>query len=271
MSTQHRWEIIVYSGSYYPALSHTFISPDINLAYESDMGSQFSAYSCHIDELDEPMAVSKRLYSLELLLNGALYIASSKLYESPIKFDHFYKIEGGSFNPTWTDSIEEYPFSINLQTNMSCLDYRRLQSCFPSYLVYLSRYSDELRTILFLCGMISRRTPLENILTWSTLYKIMDTVKYYSKQINIEIKNIVDITELEKFKATCNNMSILGLNARHGVSGNKPPTNVMTDINEAITLILKMTNLFVQEFITAKCLRYSYKGQVFCRKLLKLE
>lgn len=253
MNQAHKWEIGVSAGSYYPSLTQQFSSYDIGLAYENeDMGMQFFAYSYHIDELDNPIDVGKRLYSLQLLLNGALYINWGNLDKSPIKFTYFINLDVRSQHDIWADSIEEYPFSDNPLINQLKNSLDGPNKSFASLLLHLSRQSKELRTVLFLCGLISINSPLENILTWSTLYKILDSIKHYSKKENLKIESFVNTNNLNKFTSACNNMSILWLNSRHGAKGNTPPTEVITDINEAINLILGMTKLFTRAFVSKK-------------------
>lgn len=253
MNREHKWEVGVSSGSYYPSLTQEFSGRDIGLAYEDDhMGLQFFAYSYHIDELDDPKDVSKRLYSLELLLNGALRVSWAGTRVCATNFTSFSEINVGGNHGIWADSIEEYPFSRNPQIDQFRPAHDDPRTYFPSYLLYLSRQSDELRSLLFLCGLISKNSPLETILTWSTLYKIMDCVRHYSNLAGISMNDIVSPTELNKFTAACNNMSILGLNARHGAAGNPPPTRVMTSIDEAIDLILGMASSFSRRFVAIK-------------------
>ena len=254
MNQPHKWEIGVSAGSYYPSLAEQFSGRDIGLAYENDhMGMQFFAYSYHIDELDNPILVGKRLYSLQLLLNGALYINSGELDKSPIKFTYFVKLDGGSQQSIWTDIIEEYPFNNDLLIDQFKHPLDNPKKSFASYLLHLSRQSTELRTLLFLSGLISTNSTIEKILTWSTLYKILDCVKHYSLKEDFDVNSFVDNTRLEMFTTACNNMSILGLNSRHGAKGNKPPIKaVMTDLDEAINLILSMSKLFTKAFISKK-------------------
>jgi hypothetical protein len=253
MSLEHKWEIGVNSGSYYQSLTQIFRGNDIGLTYEDDCtGMRFLAYSYHIDELDDPKDVSKRLFSLELLLNGALCVDWAKLYPLKTKFIYFTDINARDRHNIYAESIEEYPFSRNTRfdENFSMCDAAKTN--FASYLLFLSKQSDELRTLLFLCGLISKNTPLEIILTWSTLYKIKDCIRHYSKQHGIQIDKIVNMTKLNEFTAACNNMSILGIFARHGAAGNTPPTRVMKSIDEAIELILNMANSFCHCFVKTK-------------------
>lgn len=253
MNREHKWEIGISSGAYYPSLAEAFGVHDIGLSYENDhMGMQFLAYSYHIDDLDRPDEVARRLYSLNLLLNGSLRVAFKEIQTPVTKFTYFIEPNVSGPHYIWAESIEEYPFSTNPQIDQFRLELEDLKTFFPSYILYLSRQSEELRSLLFLCGLISTSSPLENILTWSTLYKIMDCVRHYSNQEGIKMANLVNVAELNKFTAACNNMSILGLNARHGAAGNPPPTRVITNMHDAIDLILGMAHNFAREFVQRK-------------------
>lgn len=151
------------------------------------------------------------------------------------------------------DSIEEYPFSGNPLINQLKNSLDGPNKSFASLLLHLSKQSTELRTLLFLCGLISVKSTLEKILTWSTLYKILDCLKHYSRKESFDVKLFADSAQLDMFTTACNNMSILGLSSRHGANANKLPTKkVMTDLDEAINLILSMTKLFATAFISKK-------------------
>ena len=107
MLPEHKWEIAVLAGSYYTDLTQSFSGNDIALAYDNDyMGMQSFAFSYHIDELDDPADVGRRLYSLQLLLNGALRLSSGKATEWPIVFTDFAAVNGGCRHPVYANTIE---------------------------------------------------------------------------------------------------------------------------------------------------------------------
>src|SRR5690606_29914535 len=64
-----------------------------------------------------------------------------------------------------------------------------------------------------------------------------------------EMPNETGESRIERFTAACNNMSVLGLYARHGMTTNTPPKKVMTDVREASRLLLGMSRSFCQKFI----------------------
>lgn len=216
------------------------------------MGMQFFAYSRHIDELDDPKHVAQRLYSLQLILNGALRISWGNANTVPVSFIEFFSYNSGARHSVYASTIEECPFNLNSAADVNLPDWNNPKNRFPSYLVNLSKTDADLRGILFLVGLISSNSPVENILTWGTLYKILDSVKCYSKIYNFKIENYADISRINEFTAACNNMSILGLYARHGATENKPPKKVMTDLSEATNLIISLASKFCRAYVTAK-------------------
>ncbi|MGR2661451.1 hypothetical protein [Chromobacterium haemolyticum] len=253
MSPVHKWEITVAAGGYYPDLAHNFFGNDIDLGYENDhIGMQFYAYSRHIDDLDDPEHVSQRLYSLQLLLNGALRASTGDINSMPIQFLGFSAYEDGGFHSISAQQIEEDPFSRNPRIDQVHTRYENPRQRYPSYLLYLCKRDPDLRDLLFLLGLISTCTTLEKVLTWGTLYKILDSVKHHAKSIGAAIDTFADPEQLSLFTAACNNTSILGIYARHGASENPPPKRVMTDITEASTLIAGMTARFCRSYIAAK-------------------
>ncbi|WP_337883195.1 hypothetical protein [Chromobacterium haemolyticum] len=249
MSPVHKWEITVAAGGYYPDLAHNFFGNDIDLGYENDhIGMQFYAYSRHIDELEDPEHVSQRLYSLQLLLNGALRAAAGSVSSMPVQFLGFSAYENGCSYPISAHQIEEEPFSRNPRIDQIHTRYENPRQRYPSYLLYLAKHDVCLRDLLFLLGLISTNTTLEKVLAWSTLYKILDSVKHYAKEIDA----FADPEQLSLFTAACNNTSILGIYARHGASENPPPKRALTDIDDASALIAGMTARFCRCYIAAK-------------------
>jgi hypothetical protein len=247
MLPSHKWLVRVLAGSQYPDLTYNFRGNDIALEYENDeLGMQFFAYSYHVDELDDPVHVSQRLYSLQILLNGALRLNRGVVNARPIKFTQFESVNGGLAHFVNPKNIEEDPFSQNPkidheQNNSKC--------SYSAYLLNLSKSDADLRFLLFLVGLISTNSPLECILTWGTLYKILDTVRHHSKVLNLSINKFSDNQKINAFTAACNNMSILGVYARHGAASNVPPTRVITDLDEAIKLIISMATKFCREYV----------------------
>jgi hypothetical protein len=253
MLPAHKWEIAVSAGSYFPDLTQNFFGNDIDLSYENDhMGIQFFAYSRHIDELDSARHVAQRLYSLQLLLNGILRAYWQDVKHHPITFTGFVLCEGGGFGSVHADIIEERPFSQDPEIDVINSAWDDPKQRYPSYLLYLAKKDECLRSILFLLGLISTNSTIEKILTWGTLYKILDCVKHYSKDIGQLIDDFADKAQITYFTAACNNMSILGLYARHGASGNIPPKEVIADISEAVDLIVKMAAKFCGRYVQVK-------------------
>ncbi len=246
----YKWEFSISAGSYYPSLTERFGGNDICLAYENDdLGMQFFGFSLHIDALSEPSHVAQRLYSLQVLLNGALRVSSGHTNMIPIMFHQFSLCNGGSNHNVYAESIEESPFDLNPSIDKDLPYWKDPKNNYSSYILNKSKYDKVIRELLFLVGMISTtNSATERVLTWSTLYKILDCVKHYSKDFELPYDTFADKPRINEFTAACNNMSILGLNARHGPSGNKPPKKVMTCLNEASNLIVSLSQSFMQHY-----------------------
>lgn len=249
MSLKHKWVFSVTGGGYLQSFATEFQGNDIGFWLEDDhMGVHVDGYSSHIDELDDPVEVATRLYSLNLLVNGSLNVYRRVLHPIPISFNQFSPCdESRGVSPVEASVIEENPFSNNPEIDLQS------QADFKSYLPYrifhLCKIDSDLRGLIFLTGLISINSPLARILTWGTLYKIYDTVKYLSKERNLDFATFASTDDLNRFTAACNNMSILGINARHGAAGNTPPTRVLTDLDEAIEMILLLVSNFVTAYI----------------------
>lgn len=253
MRLPRKWEITVSAGSYYPDLTQNFPSDDIVLNYENDhLGMQFFAYTSHVDELDDPVHVAQRLYSLQLLLNGALRLCWGNNRAVPICFSRFTRINGGGQESVYAKTIEENPFTRNSAINHGLIGWNNQRNRCPSQLLNLSKADGDLRALLFLAGLVSTNSPIECILTWGTLYKILDTVRHHSKLLQLEVEVFADKQKINAFTAACNNMSILGIYARHGAAGNDPPTRVITDLDDAVDLIISMATKFCRAYVSVK-------------------
>ncbi len=248
MLSEHKWQISVRAGSYYPDLASQLGGNDILLSFENDyLGMQFFAYSYHIYELEKQEDIAKRLVSLECILNGALRIAYQKM-PTRIYFKSFNLITGGSVSNVYAETFEDCPFSNNANIDVFT-EYTKPEKHIISYWIYLSKRCEAIRILLSQVGLISTSTSNDKILAWSILYKCVDTIKCYCKEANINYKNLIDESQLDRFTAACNSMSILGIYARHGKTNQEPPSKVITDLDKAISLILSFSNNFIKAYI----------------------
>ncbi|MBB1486705.1 hypothetical protein [Oceanospirillum sediminis] len=253
MLSEHKWEIGVSAGSYYPSLTQEFWGNDLGLSYEDDhMGMQFFAYSYHIDELDDPEDVACRLFSLQILLNGALRLSWNDNSFIPVEFTYFFKCNGESRHNVHASNIERNPFSSD--ENIDLLEH----PVFPakgrlhSRILNICKKDEALRSLVFLVGLISTNNSLEKIMTWGTLYKIHDSVKFHSKSNGYDESKLGDSKRIDEFKAACNNSPLLGPFARHGDMGWTEPKSAITDIDEAIDLIIGYAHNFCMEHLKSK-------------------
>lgn len=253
MLPPHKWEISVSAGGYYPNLTQDFWGNDINLSFEDDhMGMRFFAFSYHIDELDNPERVACRLFSLQLLLNGALRIACNENFSVPIKFTHFALCCGGAPHSVHASNIENEPFSKNADIDKYECEASPAKDRLSSYILNLCKKDKALRSLIFQVGLISLNTSQEKIMTWGTLYKIYDSVKFHSKQNNYDFSCMADPHRIKQFTAACNNSLLLGVFARHGDMGWGQPAAAITDVNEAISLIIDLAHKFCVAHINAQ-------------------
>jgi hypothetical protein len=228
-----KWEVKINAGATYMSFADSFVSDDLYLHHEHDehTGHVFYATSKHLESIDTYQEAIDRSFSLLLLLNGAENISNRRVNSYPISFDGV-SLEGGSCQSD-VRNIDEYPFDPHLQQ-----DKKRsvaVRRCLSSHLLYAAKSDDSVRSMLFLSGLLSTHNINESIHSWSLLYRIMETSEYLADVVGHEI----DKNRCKGFTAACNNMSVLGLNARHGQTKNTgAPKSTITDFDEAASLVL---------------------------------
>ncbi|MNK06855.1 hypothetical protein D3C87_247580 [compost metagenome] len=249
----HKWEIFADGGSYLPSMCDHFPGTDIGFSYDNEQGYQFSAYSYHLDAVDDPHDAAVRLYSLQILLNGAMNAAAGngRFVANKITFSRFLNLDSGQHFHIDVCDIEEVPFSSNPAIDrIARID---VKSDFTAWLLNSSKNDADLRGLVFLLGIITTNTTMEKILTWGTLYKILDTIRHLSKQCSFNIDNFAPSVEIERFTLACNKSAFLGIYARHG-SSQAPLTKKvpMTDLSEAMDLLLSMSKKFCIDYMKLK-------------------
>lgn len=239
----------------YIDLTQCFKNNDITLSYDHDHNEQpyGVVFTKHIESLKSVDEIAKRLFSLQILLTGSRFIELASETHRRIEFDGFeveeHETLPDGYYKVYADSIEEYPFNSTEEENANIRDFY-LPCDLDSMLFSLSKIDPIIRNLVFLAGMIRTYQSFERISTWNTLYKIYDTVNYGCNKINIKISEFINYSDLNKFKSACNNSLILGINARHGLKfTEKPKKEVITDINEAVDLILNLAKKFVIKYI----------------------
>lgn len=225
---------------------------DINLAYEDEMGLDCFAYSTHIDGLQDEKEVAERAYGLEVILNGALRLDREEAQSERVRFTEVVRLETGLLKRINPEALEQYPFDKDAPVEQKILDISNPKTDYSSYLIHLSKSDDNIRTLVLLVGLLSSHSALEKVLTWGTLYKIYDSVRFVSRESGIDYLPFVDEIRLDQFTGTCNNMSVLGISSRHGLAKNSPPKKTLTDLAEAVDLIVKMASKFVRAYVTSK-------------------
>jgi len=260
LTTDTEIEIILSDASFLLSETQRWKSKDLILSWDTNHLEQYiySAYSPHIENLSDVKYIMKRVMSLMLLYNGAGYITSLNLNSKVIAT----AIDGKGFSEKlWASEIEEYPFEYNEDFyDKSCFKYTN--TSLDSVLFDLTKIDKTIRVLLFLAGLISRpNTFEESILNWGTLYKIYDTVNHGCKETDIDINTLIPKTKIKALTATCNNMSVLGLNSRHGLKEyGTPPTNIINNLEEAVFIVLCLSKNFVIEYIE-KVHNITYNGK----------
>lgn len=250
----HRCEILLDAGSDYIDFSQHFNTRHLALGHEHDehTGHVFTAYSHHLEHISDNYELSNRIYSLELLLNGARRIA---LHSAKIMRIEFlgYTVDDIRGNYA-VKSIDENPFAsptIPLPTSSNSNPRRHT----AAHYFDLAAKDDAVRTLLFLAGLISKRNTQEVILAWSTLYKIYDTYKWMAGELGVKFEDYERTPgEIDRFRVACNKMSIIGLSARHGLEKtSKPPkASPITDLDEAISITLQVAGRICKEYVDSK-------------------
>lgn len=270
--TETEIEIILADASFLLSETQRWKSKDLFLSWDTDHLEQYiySAYSPHIESLSDCKHIMKRVMSLMLLYNGAKYITGLNL-NYKVKATAIYS--KGFSEKLWASEIEEYPFDYTKDFyDQSCFKYTNTP--LDVVLFDLAKIDTTIRVLLFLAGLINSPNSFEDsILSWGTLYKIYDTVNHGCKESGIDINALIPKTKINALTATCNNMSILGLNSRHGLKDyGSPPTNIIDNLEEAVFTVLCLSKNFVIEYIKKvhnityggkKCELSDYGARVF--------
>jgi hypothetical protein len=227
---------------------------DLRLAQSYDDLDQrvFSAFSPHLDILknsNNTNLIKRRALSLILLTNGSFFITDLSLIN---KVFARYIVINKTRESLWSETIEEYPFFKDENFyDKDCFKYK--DTPLSAVLFELSKIDKIIRTLLFLVGLIHHEgySFEYNILNWGNLYKIYDTINYGCRKIDIKISELIPKSKIEAVTAACNNMGVIDINARHGLSTKfeKPPKNAIKDLEEAIFVILCLCKNFVIRYI----------------------
>ncbi len=245
-------KILIKHSPFLQSFSQAWNSNDLKLTFGHNNLEQieFSAYSLHIEKLVSKEKLFTRIISLNLLLNGSLFIESGDISQK-INFYNFNttnEVEDDTYSGYWTDRLEDYPF-IESEEYWQEEDKLPKKDIFSSMLFSLSKRDSTIRNLLFHTGLLSTSSINDSFLAWSTLYKMVDIIKVKTKEYDIELNTLINLKALSSFTMSCNNPLIIGLASRHG-KGDKNQTvnNKITNIDQAIELILCFTKKFLQQY-----------------------
>lgn len=254
MNKPRKWQIDVSSGSYYQSFARNFSSHDLSFAYEHDdhTGPVEYAFCRSIDHLDDYQKISNRLATLQLLLNGILRFTSGRPDFFPTELLSYAPIDSQSnYQRINAENLEDNPFDGSLAEDAFPNRYKGEKIDLDSYLFFLSRSDEKLRHLFVLIGLISTNSFESRILTWNNLYKLLDSIKSYSSEYEWKIDDFADPDEIKAFTGSCNNVSVVGFNARHGQMGWGTPKKTM-DLSQSINLIFNTTRKFIERYLEEK-------------------
>ena len=244
MPPNHNWTIHANGGSNYESLADKLGGNDIALAYKDDCcGIHFFAFSHHIDNLTDIALISNRIFSLEIILNGARRLSSyfDDLY--PIRFTGF--TDGNQSHEVSPFSFEDTPFRSDLWIDQQATGSKDPKRHQVSQLIQLAKSDDIIKALIIDAGFIRTVDLRDRIMSWNLLYKMIDTIKAGCKRDQINFKDLTSGSDLGRFTASCNNMAVIGHNARHGIKPTKAPTKILTDFEDASLIVFDICSKFL--------------------------
>lgn len=160
------WTIDVHAGPYFIELASQLYGNDLSLYYLDDpeTGLSYRATSPHLNDVSDSEEVGKRIYSLQVILNGALLASEVETFSRPVEFARFWR-EGHQIFKAKADQLDEFPFSDSVSTTEE--DPFGSAANDVGRLIHLSKQSDPIRINLLLLGLISKRTTIEKIHSWN--------------------------------------------------------------------------------------------------------
>ena len=159
-------EIVVNDyGSYIESFVDSWGSKDLffSMRHNDNEERIFSAYSPHIENIKNDSELVSRIISLNILVNGSLFVASANT-NTKIEFLNYYienestlqTIEKNNFNGFWTNSIEDYPFdnSEEYYFDKNNRNLTKEKIGLDCMLFSISKFDFIIRTLLFQAGVI---------------------------------------------------------------------------------------------------------------------
>ncbi|WP_027004026.1 hypothetical protein [Hugenholtzia roseola] len=226
--------------------SYTFVG-DISFYREEEDGKPPYCYflSKHLNDLEAPKELWARSLALVSIYNGVKNLSFNPTSEldspSNMKIVSLHIWDDTFENITPNDSFnisQDKPFSDSLLNQDLTKGFGSV-----SQIIHLAKSKVDVLNLLLQLG---------NGLDWVSLYSVLDSIKYYSKQIDKkQFNKILKVSgftndNLKEFTGTANNYGILGVKGRHGVTGTKIPTSTMT-ITDAQNFILKISKTYLYE------------------------
>lgn len=245
------WQIWVSAGADYESFSQCLGGDDIKLSTSDDpeTGVVFYAYSRHLDCCGNVDVLKARVFGLQVFLNGAKRLAEKDSETLPISF---YAIHDGRQRVDIDSSgFDDFPFcsTPHIELNEEIKAFQNPKRHYVSHLIQLSKTCKYLRSLLIYSGLIDSRETKSRIMSWNMLYKMHDTIKTACKEYNYKRDDFITNTDLNRFKASCNNFGVIGIYARHGITAGRKPKGTISDFSEASKLIYTYSYNFLQHHI----------------------
>ena len=219
-----------------------------------DNGDWYYFTSPHIDAIatQGETSISSVANGLVAIFNGVNFLlhGSPRFGLIPITFDKYSTsllVDEGTILP---NEFDENPFKAPIITTDSHV-FRSLSK--EGELFKLARENVDVRELLILIGLTRKshqiKTYLETINSWSSLYKIYDSLRYYyiKHEKITEKDNLCKNEQVDRFHRVCNSWHSIGINNRHGQkSGDNNNSKITMKLDEAIELFYKEIKNYIR-------------------------
>jgi len=138
------------------------------------------------------------------LLNGITLLVSRELGQSPIKLVRAFKDDCGL--PLLTTPVDEPGFFVDVTASLGPMPRFKNGRSIGTDLISLAASDTGIYCLLRLFSFE---------MTWSNIYKILETVETLAKRDGFDLKIVQ--SEREALTNAANNFSLTGLEARHGL------------------------------------------------------
>ncbi|WP_151198060.1 hypothetical protein [Cellulophaga baltica] len=233
----YKWSFIIRTGGrdfFIEDLMYNLRTDDISIYEGGDEETGSLTYyftSIHLNHLTEPLDIYDKALQLTFLANAIeLLIQENKNNAYFIELERLIDVENNSpifINQTKRPTVLDIDFTIN-ETNKTTKRH------IVSRIIELAKTEEFIRNILFI---------ISEGMTFISMYRALDEIKYFLKSNGDNLDNLGFPKKglINDFTHTANNYQSLGLKARHGSTGHRPPEEPMniSDAQKLLTDIIK--------------------------------